>query len=123
MLRPAIGGALLVLVSTGSSIALAACRTQGHSFLPSQNDKVTYTTVMNAAGCRHTYRANGTFMFEKAVAMKSPKNGTLTQVGEFTFFYKPKPGFSGKDSYVIYVCGSGKGGAGCSRLTYEATVE
>lgn len=123
MLRAAIGGALLVVTSADFSAVLAACRTQGSNFRPSQNDKVTYTVVMNAAGCRHNYRANGTFMFEKAVAMKSPANGTLTQVGEFSFFYKPKLGFLGKDSYVIYVCGSGNGGAGCSRITYDATVE
>lgn len=123
MLRSAIGGALLVLFGADLSTVLAACRTQGSNFRPSQNDKVTYTVVMNAAGCRHTYRANGTFMFEKAVAMKPPANGSLTQVGEFSFLYKPRPGFLGKDSYVIYVCGSGNSGAGCSRITYEATVE
>lgn len=123
MLRAALGGALLVVTGADFSAVLAACRTQGPGIRPSLNDKVTYTAIMGRTGCRHFYYSSGNLMFQKAVAMKHPSNGTLTQVGEFSFLYKPKPGFSGKDSYVIYICGSSRAGSGCSRITYEATVE
>lgn len=55
--------------------------------------------------------------------MKPPANGTLTQIGEFSLFYKPKPGFSGKDSDVIHICAVNYRGSDCSRLTYEAVVQ
>lgn len=78
---------------------------------------------MDSNGCKYVYRAGGKLTLQKAVIMKGPTNGTLTHIGEFSFLYKPKPGFTGKDSYVIYVCGTNSGGSGCSRLTYEAIVQ
>jgi hypothetical protein len=55
--------------------------------------------------------------------MRTPARGELTQVGEFSFFYRPKVGFKGKDSFTVYLCGTGKfGGTGCARLNYNVTV-
>lgn len=123
MVKPAIGGALMVLASADFCAALAACRIQGPNFFPIQNDKPTYTVTVNKSGCRHRYNAGGRIRFEKAVSMRQPTHGLLTQTGEFSFFYKPSQVFSGKDTYVIYICGSSLGRSGCSRLTYEATVQ
>ncbi|KUL93934.1 hypothetical protein DK26_19505 [Bosea sp. WAO] len=61
-------------------------------------------------------------VFEKAIIMKDPANGKITQTGDFSFFYKPNTGFRGKDLFVIYVCGSSAGASGCARLTYNATI-
>lgn len=73
---------------------------------------------MSANGCRYVYGR-----FQQAVVMKPPENGTLSQVGEFSFLYKPKPSFKEQDSYVIYICAINYRGSGCSRLTYEAIVQ
>lgn len=122
MVKLAIGGAFMVLASADFCAALAACRIQGPSFFPTQNDKPIYTVIVNKTGCSHRYNASGRLMFEKAISMKQPTHGSLTQTGEFSFFYKPNQGFVGRDTYVIYICGSSLSGSGCSRLTYEATV-
>lgn len=108
----------LLLASTTASLATANCQTQGQGFRVEQSDKVTYRSIMNSDGCRYVYAR-----FQKAVVMKQPENGTLSQIGEFSFLYKPKPGFRGQDSYVIYICAVNYRGSGCSRLTYEAIVQ
>lgn len=94
MQKLAIGGTLLLL-SAGFSTASAACRIQGPGISPLQNDKVTYTAIITRAGCRHIHYSYGSLIFQKATVMKDLTNGTLTQVGEFSFFYKPKLGFWG----------------------------
>ena len=100
------------------SLATANCQTQGQSFRVEQSDRATYRSIMDAGVCRYVYAR-----FQKAVIMKQPENGTLSQIGEFSFLYKPKPGFKGQDSYVIYICAVNYRGSGCSRLTYEAIVQ
>jgi len=123
MFMSAASGALMWLVSVNFGQDQATCLTQGPGFSPPQNDKISYVAFMSNAGCRHVYRTIGSFIMEKAVVMKQPNHGTLTQTGEFSFTYKPIAGFLGKDSYIIYVCGKGNSGSGCSRLTYEAIVQ
>lgn len=118
MLRSASLATSLLLASTTGSLATANCQTQGQGFRVEQSDKVTYRSIMNADGCRYVYAR-----FQKAVIMKQPENGALTQIGEFSFLYKPRPGFTGQDSYLIYICAINYRGSGCSRLTYEAIVQ
>lgn len=108
----------VLLAGTGASLATANCQTRGPPFRVEQSDKATYRSTMNADGCRYVYAR-----FQKAVIMKQPDSGTLSQIGEFSFLYKPKPGFKGQDSYVIYICAINYRGSGCSRLTYEAIVQ
>lgn len=105
------------------------CRTQGPVYYITQSSKIEFSTQIDENGCRYSYTSaheNQTRtrapIFEKAVVMKEPSNGNLTQVGEFSFFYKPNKGFRGKDVFVIYLCGSSAGASGCARLTYNATV-
>jgi len=118
MLRSAPVAIGLLVAGTGMSLATTNCQTQGQSFRVEQSDKVTYRSIMNSDGCRYVYAR-----FQKAVIMKQPENGVLSQVGAFSFLYKPRPGFTGQDSYVIYICAINYRGSGCSRITYEATVE
>ena len=87
---------------------------------------------MDENGCRYAYniagnpaQANARFIatiIEKIVIMNHPKNGTLSQSGEFSFFYRPNKGFKGKDSFTVYLCGSTQHQSGCARLTYNATI-
>ena len=118
MLRSALLVIGPLLASTTASLATANCQTQGPPFRVEQSDRATYRSTMNADGCRYVYAR-----FQQAVVMKQPENGTLSQIGEFSFLYKPRPGFKGQDSYVIYICAINYRGSGCSRLTYEAIVQ
>ncbi len=117
MLRSPPLALALLLASPTMSLATANCQTQGQAFRVEQSDRVAFRSTMDGEGCRYVYAR-----FQKAVIMKPPENGILSQVGEFSFLYKPRPGFTGQDSYVIYICAINYRGSGCSRLTYEATV-
>lgn len=113
----------LLLVHASASLAVAACRIHGYGFHVEQNDRATYEATIDGNGCHHVYGVSGFLTIQKTVIMNQPANGTLSRTGEFSFFYKPKPGFAGKDTYVIYVCGTSRRGTGCSRLTYNAIVQ
>ncbi|KUL92864.1 hypothetical protein DK26_26440 [Bosea sp. WAO] len=123
MLRILICALTLLLADSGASVATAACRIRGYGFHVEQNDRATYEVTVDRNGCHHVYGVSGFLTIQKTVIMNQPANGTLSRTGEFSFFYKPKPGFVGKDTYVIYVCGTNRRGTGCSRLTYDAIVQ
>lgn len=134
MLRILGVGVVFLLVSTTYSMAQfhrENCHTQGPPFYFEENSKITLATEMDENGCRYGFAPinnnpfhsrNTEMVFEKAVIMKEPTNGNLSQSGEFSFFYKPNKGFRGKDSFVVYICGSSLRGSGCARLTYNATI-
>lgn len=119
---------LLLMGATPSTAQLQKenCQTQGTNFQLDQNSKNDYQSLMDENGCRYTFTSSGYDMnpriIEKSIIMKPPQNGKLTQDGGFSFFYKPKPGFKGKDNFVIYVCGTHRNSAGCARLNYNATI-
>lgn len=129
MLQTLFWGIGLFLASTGTSPAQLLklnCRTQGPPFYMAQNSKVTHESTMDGNGCRYSFLTAqyedrpGTY--EKAVIAKAPEKGTLSQSGEFSFFYKPASGFKGKDTFSVYICGSTSHGSGCARVTYDITV-
>ncbi|WP_332694426.1 hypothetical protein [Bosea sp. (in: a-proteobacteria)] len=113
--------ALAGLLLCGSP-ALAECRVTGPKWYLHTNDKVTLKAEMDAQGCGHSFGVAGTWKMEKLVALKPPASGSLRQIGEVTFYYIPRAGFVGSDSYVIYICGKDTWGSGCARLNFEATV-
>ena len=124
---------LLATVDAASSqIQRENCKTSGPSFYFEQNSKISLDTEMDHNGCRYSFFSAGSassthfranIIFEKAVTAKEPANGKLSQTGAYSFFYHPHKGFKGKDSFVIYVCGSSPSGSGCARLSYNATVK
>lgn len=130
MLRALSFGIGLFLVSMTSSFAQSqrtACQTQGPPIYLDQNSRNDYESEMNEHGCRYNFYSIGNnskaaITFEKLVIMKPPGNGELRQEGEFSFFYKPKAGFRGRDNFVVYICGNDRGNSGCTRLNYQATV-
>lgn len=129
MLRALIlAGAFLTTGTTASNAQLLKlnCQTNGPNIMYNQNSKNELESTMGQNGCRYSYTLSRGPL-EKAVIMKDPTNGQLSQVGEFSFFYKPKPGFKGKDNFTVYLCGSGtrggSGGGGCARVNYNVTVQ
>lgn len=107
------------------------CRTTGPKLSIEQNSQIALETLMDENGCRYSYSLETTHgrnftrapqILEKAVIMRPPSNGKLSQEGDFLFFYRPNKGFRGKDTFILYLCGSTASGSGCSRLAYNATV-
>ncbi|WP_146170146.1 hypothetical protein [Bosea sp. 124] len=132
MAHLSILGAIVFLAGAHAGSAQAACQNQMEGPLDfSQNNRLTAYSTMDRDGCRYSYALDrngynhrlGQSVLEKSEIMSSPKNGSLAQIGQFSFFYKPKPNFIGKDNFVIYVCGTNLGGKGCSRLSYDVTVK
>jgi hypothetical protein len=62
-------------------------------------------------------------IIEKTVIMKQPTNGVLKKETEISYFYEPRKGFKGKDSFVAYICGNLSGRSGCARWNYNLTVK
>ncbi len=117
--------ALLVasVTTSHSQLLKINCQTHGPDIMYSQNSKNELQSTMDQNGCRYIYTTQRS-TFEKAVIIKDPANGKLSQVGEFSFFYKPRSGFKGKDNFTVYLCGTGRsGGSGCARINYNVTVQ
>lgn len=130
MLRALSFGVSFFLIGTAGSFAQPqriTCQTQGPPIYLDQNNRSDYESAMDSNGCRYNFYSIGnnskvSIVFEKAVIMKQPANGELRQEGEFSFFYKPKAGFKGRDNFVVYICGSDHGHSGCTRLNYNAII-
>ena len=123
MVRRTNAAALATALFASPTAASAECRVTGTKWYLHTNDRVTLKAEMDSQGCGHTYAVAGTWRMDKLVVMKQPSNGQLRQIGEVTYYYIPKSGFRGTDSYVLYICGKDTWGSGCARLNYEATVE
>jgi Bacterial Ig domain len=75
---------------------------------------------VGTAGCNSALSVNGTILSSSIV--KQPANGTATlNLDEYT--YTPKPGFKGKDSFVIKVTAQGGAAKGTSLITFDITVK
>lgn len=119
-------------VAVCSVTAQARCQSQSSGILDlSQNSRLNVRTSTDSEGCRISYSLDlsgysplhARTMFEKSEIMARPGNGKLEQTGAFTFFYAPNLNFSGKDNFVIYLCGSNLSGKGCTRINYDVTVK
>jgi hypothetical protein len=100
------------------------CQKDHITFYTDQNDQITTKeTSVGGGACVHTFVAKGNATLTGASIADQPSNGTLSQLDAFKFKYQPNNGFTGSDQYTIEVCGDGPNGAGCSQLTWQATVE
>lgn len=71
-------------------------------------------------GCNGALSLGGTLLSSSIV--QPPKNGSAAiDLDEYT--YTPKPGFTGKDSFVMKVTASGGAFKGTSLITFDITVK
>lgn len=122
--------AMAVTTACGGT-ARAACQSQSSGILDlSQNSHLLMRVNTDAEGCRISFGLDlsgynpmhARTVLQKSEIMKAPDSGQLDKIGEFTFFYKPRPSFKGKDSFVVYLCGSNLSRKGCTRINYDVTV-
>lgn len=118
--RQVLAGCAAILLS--GAPAFAECRTGSFRFFPAQNDSVTaYTTL--SGSCLHNFTTSSSLSFTSAEIVSRPSHGSLNQTGAFAFRYVPTKGYRGADSYAVKVCANARSGSGCSRITYQATVQ
>jgi hypothetical protein len=117
-----------ILVAAFSVVVLNAVEAKcsppaGYPFFVDQNDTVTYAQIADAKGCGHNFRSGGQTIFPGASILLPAKNGKFVQIGALNFSYTPKAGFKGLDTYAVKVCGTNRGGSGCSTINYRTTIE
>lgn len=111
------------LVAFSALPAQATCITRGSGFYPGQNDEVTMIATVTGNGvCGGSYGSGG-LVFTGLEVVTNPVNGTIQTNGITRFLYRANPGFKGKDTFVLKVCASGRGGEGCSTITYKLEIE
>ena len=122
------------MILGAAALALGGCvSTQGGSqqaAIPvecnplNQNTAYGVNTVwpmeVGAGGCNGALDLGGT-LISSSIA-QPPKNGTATiDMDEYT--YTPKPGFTGRDSFVMKVTAAGGSARGTSLITFDITVK
>lgn len=100
----------------------AKCIVSGPKWYLHTNDRVDISVKSDSDGCGHSFGRGFAWQMDKVAVMQQPKNGTMRQIGETTFYYIPKRGYVGPDNYVIYICGKDTWGLGCSRLNFNVSV-
>lgn len=113
-------GAIAVFGLT--SQASAKCDITGEIFYMHDNDTKKNTAQTNQHGCDLHFVTRGKVRFQSAKIAAKPKNGILRKIANLEFRYKPRPGFTGTDTFALRICGRTEKGRGCSTLNYEAVV-
>lgn len=118
----------------GLAVALAGCvSTQGGPQVaigPQECNPLNQATAygvdtvwpmeVGQAGCNGALQLGGTLI--STAITQQPKNGTATiNMDEYT--YTPKPGFTGKDSFVMKVTAAGGSASGTSIIKFDITVK
>lgn len=112
-----------VLVACSALPAHATCIKRGTGFYPGQNDEGTVMAYVSGNGvCGGSYGSGG-LVFTGLEVVTNPINGTIQTNGITRFLYRANPGFKGKDTFVLKVCASGRGGEGYSTITYKLEIE
>jgi hypothetical protein len=101
-----------------------ACHKGQAVFHTDRSDSITVPeTSIGGGECVNSFVAQSPASFTSASIAGNPSNGKLDQTGHYEFKYQPRAGFKGADKYTIQICGKGPTGSGCSRLTYQVSVE
>ena len=119
---------------TALAAALAGCvSTQGGPQAPigpqecnplnqptAYNVQTVWPMEVGQAGCNGALSLGGTLI--SSSISQQPQNGTATiNMDECT--YTPKPGFTGKDSFVMKVTAAGGSASGTSIIKFDITVK
>lgn len=106
-----------------SPAAAAKCEVYGDIFYMHKNDASKQTVRTDQHGCDLLFITRKNTRFSSAKILARPQNGQLRKIAVLEFRYKPRPGFTGTDTFALQVCGRTRAGRGCSTLNYTATVE
>jgi hypothetical protein len=119
-----IFAAFAFLALLQSAHAAEECLRSGGSFKLTSPGPWVMTSVARAGQeCRSYFRSYGQVIFKKLYLVSAPANGTVRLQSGGYYFYKPKPGFRGEDSFALRICGSQGGLDGCTDLSMKMTVQ
>lgn len=115
----AAAGTLLI----GVEAASASCVLRTGRFDPAQNDTVTWAGAVTGGTCTISFRSRGNMVFTGTTLAARPSGGAISMSGNTTANYQARAGFKGTDSVAFKVCGSHRGGAGCSTINVQLQVQ
>ena len=116
--------AVFAVFSVMSSPAEAACFRQGSFRLTSEGPWPLYMTVNSGERCQRFFRLFGNITLKRLYAIAEPANGRLDLIEGGRYAYTSKPGFRGKDSFTLRLCGiSGATREACASLQHEVSVK
>ena len=119
----AVAAAFLALAFSVSA-ADAACFRQGTFRFSSEGPWPFFMTVTSGQRCQRFFTLIGNVTLKRLLATVEPRNGRLDLIEGGRYAYTSNPGFRGKDSFTLRLCGiSGATREACANLAHEVTVK
>lgn len=84
-------------------------------------DGAAFFEVRGGQPCHYAFNVGGVVRSSKILTR--PKNGTVRMLNLTSFEYRPKPGYTGPDTFSIEAVGTSQTGSGRSVLTMNVAVE
>ena len=118
MRKLAVVATLVLSVTSATKSFAADCNIDHYNFVFGQ-DTSTHMTVKSGKTCGSTIRTNGGGLRSLAIA-QSPQSGNAMTPTSVRWEYRSKPGYSGKDSFVVQ--GSGESMSNKRGATHSGNV-
>jgi hypothetical protein len=110
----------LLLAVTWSSLA-DACAV-GHGELFDKAESVTTMSVESGRSCSIPTFANDTATLTSVRIAKQAGNGFADIQDGSSLRYRSRPGFKGRDEFIVALCATVHGGKGCATVRVNVTV-
>lgn len=112
---------ILAFCNSKPSFAQAVCRFASLNVPSIVQSRDGAWQISNQGGaCQATFSGGGVANYSKTSMniTEKPANGTLV-LNSNGFTYTAKSGYSGKDEFIIRICGKSSVGSGCANVTYK----
>jgi hypothetical protein len=103
--------------------AWAACGNQGTFHLTSPGPWQKSLVARPGGVCENTFRAGGAMVFKQLFLVAPPGHGKVTLRQGGWYRYAAQPGYSGRDTFTLRVCGVQAGHEGCANIVYNVTLQ
>jgi hypothetical protein len=112
----------LVLLSVGPATALDSCVVAAHPAIFGADWNAAFA-VKAGGGCMLDIPTEGGSIRSAEIA-QHPQHGTLRPLDNATWIYEARPGYNGRDSFIIKATGqSAEESPGTSLIQWTVTVE
>ena len=117
--------ALALIATTTASLAQEdrGCLSRFHFNLNSQGPWPVYINVKSGHQCgNHAWFAGGQTVYQMLYLAAKPQHGKVALRPHAHFTYSSKPGYVGKDGFMLKVCGKTQNRPACADLLVHVTV-
>jgi hypothetical protein len=116
--------ALLFAVSWAAQADAVCTATGWRGFWWDEKTEITTTlTLDKRRPCQMPIQPGATGIFHRVYISTPPKHGIAVMRESNSPGYKPNPGFTGTDEFVVTLCGESRTGKGCIPLRVKVIVD